>query len=230
MKLDRPVTEIERLTIEYSVYYAVQRPVAPADAPPALLIALHGYGQSCKGFIQNFSALAEENVLVVAPQGPNQFYWQSNPPKVGFAWLTQFNTDQTRQDLMAYLGRLVDKLKNDMEFDPKQVYLFGFSNGAALALRMAVSGSVEPAGVAICCGDLPVDVEKVLSERTPFPVWVSHGKNDPLVPLDKGKEAERRLIDHGFPVETYYYDGGHEITAGVRDAFAQWLRVNRTKA
>ena len=49
--------DIHRVGIEYSGYYAVQEPEGELERAPGLLIALHGYGQSCKGFIKNFSGL-----------------------------------------------------------------------------------------------------------------------------------------------------------------------------
>ena len=68
---DRSVS-VEPLRIDFTVYYAIQEPERNGDKPPALLLALHGYGQSARSFIRPFAPLRQRDTLVVAPQAPNQ--------------------------------------------------------------------------------------------------------------------------------------------------------------
>ena len=214
---------VEQLTIEYSVYYAVQEPAVPSEDPPALLLALHGYGQSCKSFIRELAPFREQNVLVVAPQGPSQFYWQQGTPKVGFAWVTRFMRDNTLADIMGYMSRLLADLSEKYRFNHDKVFLLGFSNGAALAFRVAASGILKPAGVIACCGDLPENVAQKLDSLDPFPVLILHGKDDPMMSADKGREAEETLRRHGYPVEAVYFDGGHELPKGEWPTITDWM-------
>ena len=211
-----------RIPIEYSAYYAVQEAVGSHSSPPALLIAMHGYGQSCKRFIQNFSALADRNFLVIAPQAINHFYWERG--KVGFAWLTRFMRDQTLSDTFDYFERVLRAVEQDFDFDPERVFLMGFSNGAAMAFRLGTSGLVKPAGIVACCGDLPADVAERLPDLERFPVLIAHGKEDPMVSLDKAHEAEAALRSNGFETETLFFDGGHEMRPAEMDRILNWLQ------
>ncbi len=211
-----------RIPIEYSAYYAVQEAVGSHSSPPALLIAMHGYGQSCKRFIQNFSALADRNFLVIAPQAINHFYWERG--KVGFAWLTRFMRDQTLSDTFDYFERVLRAVDRDFDFDPERVFLMGFSNGAAMAFRLGTSGLVKPAGIVVCCGDLPADVAERLPDLERFPVLIAHGKEDPMVSIDKAREAEAALRSNGFETETLFFDGGHEMRPAEMDRILNWLQ------
>lgn len=211
--------------IDFSVYYAVQLPATPRDEPPALVIATHGYGQSCKSFMRELAPFRDENVIVVAPQGPSQFYWQQRPPKVGFTWVTRFMRDNTLDDIMAYMRKLFAEIRRQYEFDPAKVFFLGFSNGAALAFRVAASGIADPAGVIACCGDLPANVAEQLDRLPKFPALIVHGKKDTMMRLERGREAEATLREYGFSVDTIYFDGGHEVPEEQWVAIAEWTRA-----
>lgn len=211
---------INRLPIEYSAYYAVQEPVSGEHAP-GLLLAFPGYGQSCKGFIKNFTTLRDRNWLVVVAQGPNQFYWERGRP--GFCWMTSYMRGNTVRDNLAYVERLLKRLKSDHEFDSRRVFLLGFSQGSAMAFRYAARGGVRPAGVIAAGGDLPPDVEADLEELSKFPVMIVHGNDDTSMHVDKARRGEATLRDHGFSVDAFYFDGAHELPDQAIERIVAWI-------
>lgn len=213
-----------RVTLEYSAYYAVQEPPA-SGSPPPLLVAAHGYGQSAKSFLRGLEALKDEPLLVAAPQGPNAFYWQSNPPKIGFSWMTSYRREQAIADLMAYMERFWADLRTRYTFDPERVFLMGFSQGSALAFRFGTSGIVRPAGIIACGGDLPPDVAERLDDIPRVPVLIVHGTNDPAMGLAKAQEGEAQLREAGFDVATHYFDGAHEIPEEALQAIVAWIKA-----
>lgn len=219
--LEEGPVQVHRVPIDYSGYFAVQEPAARQKNPPAILIALHGYGQSCRRFIRNFAALRERDFLVVAPQAINQFYWERG--KVGFAWITRFMRDRTLDHTVAYFDRVMGAVEHQFAFDPERVFLMGFSNGAAMAFRLGTRGGMAPAGIISCCGDLPLDVEERLPQLGRFPVLIVHGKDDPMVKLQKSLDAESALRAHGFDVETHYFPGNHELRPEEVDRMMEWL-------
>lgn len=213
---------MEELTINWKAYFAVQPPAIPSDTPPPILIAAHGYGQSCKNFIRNFALLREKNYLVVAPQGPNQFYWQESG-KVGFCWMTRYMRLNTIDLLMQYMARLIETLGAKWPFDEDRVFILGFSQGSALAFRLGASGIVRPRGVIACGGDLPPDVAERLDSIAKFPVLIVHGENDASMSPAKAREGEDILRKHGFEVDTHYFDGGHDLTEEQVRRIAAWM-------
>lgn len=206
-----------------SVYYGVLEP-KPEESVPGLLIAFHGYGQSANSFLAPLSVASERNWLVVAPQGPNMFYWQQEgSAAVGFTWLTRYQRENSLHDNQVYLTELVDRVRREYTFDERRVFALGFSQGCAMAFRFAASGAVRIRGLIACAGDLPADVEESLGQLEAFPVRIAHGREDAVVPIDKAEHAESALKQAGFPVTTDYFDAGHELPAESIEAALNWI-------
>ena len=206
-----------------SFYYGAWEPVGDCDEPPALLLAFHGYGQSANSFLQPLKAARERNVLVVAPQAPNQFYWQQGSRAVGFTWMTRYQRENSLADNRAFLAELMRVLPEQYDYDPERVFALGFSQGVAMAFRFAESGVVKLRGLAAVCGDLPKDVEDELDSVEKFPVLVMHGKDDPVVKRAKSEEAAASLKAHGFVVETDFFEGGHELPDAKIVEILDWI-------
>ena len=214
-------TAIMRMPVQTTSYHAVQVPVNKGDTPPALLLAMHGYGQACKNFVKTFAPFAEQNVLVVAPQGLHQFYWINHRP--AFSWMTSFEREQTIADNLAYMALLYNTIQEEYSFDPERVFLLGFSQGVAMAFRFAASGHITTRGVIACGGDLPPDVAARIEEVTPFPALVMHGTQDTIVPIAKSEACVEVLEQHQFPVETHFFEGNHEIPDAQVEAISEWI-------
>jgi len=212
---------INRMPIQFSSYHAIQLQKDDYPDPPALLIATHGYGQSCKGFIKHFAPFRDKNILVVAPQGMNQFYWKNGRP--GFSWMTSYMREYTIPDNLAYMAQLYEQIKQDYAFDEHKVFLLGFSQGVAMAFRFASSGLIKPRGVIACGGDLPPDTNEKLPTLEPYPVLVVHGTQDKTVVQEKSLECIEALTKHNFPVEKHFHDKGHEIPDDAVQIIGNWI-------
>jgi phospholipase/carboxylesterase len=212
---------VHRMPIEFSSYCAVQEPDSMENGPPPLLIAFHGYGQSCQGFIRNFQSLKDKGILVAAPQGVNQFYWENKRP--GFCWMTSHMREFTIRDNMTYVARMMGEIDQKYTFDDQRIFLLGFSQGVAMAFRFGSLGMVDPKGVIACGGDLPPDVEEQLGDMEPFPALVVHGKQDSVVPPEKSEECIQSLQRHGFDVESHFFEGEHDIPQAQMDFIWNWI-------
>lgn len=131
--------EMRTLTIDLTVYYTLLLPRGAHDSPPALLLALHGWGQTAKRFITDFDRLRDRNILVVAPQGPHQFYLDLSTRKIGFNWLTAYDKERAIADINGYLARLLAVLNEEHPYDASRIFLLGFSQGVPMAYRFAIS-------------------------------------------------------------------------------------------
>jgi phospholipase/carboxylesterase len=220
----RPPLNVEehRLVVPHSAYYAVLKPDLERDAKPPILVVLHGYGQRASKFIEQFAPLRDAGVLVVAPQGPNAFYWQQNGG-VGFAWLTRYEKQQALADLLGYMRLLFNDLGRVHAYDEGRVFLLGFSQGTALAYRTAAAGVAKLRGLVTCGADLPPDVAERLGDMERLPVLVVHGKNDDLIPIAKAEEAAATLDINGFHVTRHFFDGGHDLRPEEVERIAAWM-------
>jgi predicted esterase len=213
---------IKRMPVQSSSYHAVMEPTGTHESPPALLLVMHGYGQACKNFVKTFAPLIKHNVLVVAPQGLNQFYWSNHRP--AFSWMTSFEREQTIQDNLAYMAQLYDTLAQEYSFDPKRVFPLGFSQGVAMAFRFASAGHITPCGVIACGGDLPPDVAENLGSFKKFPALIMHGKEDGIVPIIKSEACVESLSAHSFDVTSHFFDGEHNIPEAQVDVIGSWMQ------
>jgi phospholipase/carboxylesterase len=125
------------------------------------------------------------------------------------------------------LLRFIDELVEAYRLDPEQVYLMGFSQGASLGLRLALTRPDKLAGVAAISGML---LPELLPPAVPpealegLPVFLTHGTADPVVPSHRPHAGRDSLAN--LPVALTYreYLMGHELgDESVRDA-AAWLK------
>jgi phospholipase/carboxylesterase len=106
---------------------------------------------------------------------------------------------------------------------PDRLVLGGFSQGAMLSIDVALAGEPAVDRVAVLSGVLLQDsVAGLRSPRDPKPaVFVSHGRQDAMLPFEGGERLKDLLARHAFPVTWRPFDGGHEIpSAIVRDLAA----------
>jgi phospholipase/carboxylesterase len=102
--------------------------------------------------------------------------------------------------------------------EPRHAVLGGFSQGAVMAYCVGLApGRPSPAGIIAFSGYIPrvegFDLDLV--GRAGLPVAISHGRLDPTVASDLGREARARLEAAGLAVRYREDAAGHEITPGA---------------
>jgi predicted esterase len=102
------------------------------------------------------------------------------------------------------------------------VVLEGFSDGASYALGLGLAnGDLFSRIVAFSPGFIPPGSTPV----TGLPeVFVSHGVQDPVLPIDgASRTIVPRLQNDGYPVTYVEFDGGHSVPAEVATQAVEWL-------
>lgn len=118
-----------------------------------------------------------------------------------------------------------------------KVVVAGFSQGAAMALMLALR-SPRVAGVMLYAGHMPVEMEELLTTTRSLPagvpVWIGHGVEDLIVPIESGVHVRNKLTEWGYPVTWQPYHGEHEAFGGVTLSVLAFLRhtvgMQRVKA
>lgn len=127
-------------------------------------------------------------------------------------------------EVRAQVTRLVEEVK--ARFPGSQIVLGGFSQGAMLALDVALHGDTPPAGIVLMSGTFLA--EPVWGPRFPtlagVPILMSHGRRDQLLPFAVSETLRDRLCAGGAKVEWIEFVGGHEIPPAVVDAVGTFLR------
>jgi len=225
MSLFNAPDHVEKLSAEVTAYYAIQSPENKVDRTPALLIAIHGWGQNAPRFLRDFAPLKSRNIVVAAPQGMHQFYLDAGTKKVGFNWLTVYDRQQAIADTNAFFVRLMAQVEKSTGYDAARIFILGFSQGSAMAWRFAVSKLVRPAGLISIGADLPADVVPRLEQAPDFPALLLRGKDDPLAPPELIAHGAETLNTHGRTVQAEEYEGEHRITPELVVRIGDWIEA-----
>lgn len=215
--------EVHTVSVSVSADYCLVAPAHEAAEKPFLLLALHGWGETCRRFIQPFVPLRKNNLVIVAPQAPHPFYVKLETKRVGFTWLTKYERDRAVDETNRYLETVIAQVDGQHRIDSRGVILLGFSQGVSVAWRFALSGLRPVVGLIACGGDLPPDVREKLAERGRFPVLAAHGSEDRIVPKTAREKAVEVLEKEHFSVEVLDYAGGHRITPELVEEIGVWI-------
>lgn len=116
---------------------------------------------------------------------------------------------------------------------PSHIFLAGFSQGGAIALHTALRQNVPLAGVLALSTYLPL-ADTVNSQVSPdslqTPIFMAHGRSDPVVPYSLGLASCEQLQRLGYTVDWHEYAMQHSvIDKEIRDIEA-WLAKQLTAA
>jgi phospholipase/carboxylesterase len=119
--------------------------------------------------------------------------------------------------------RLVDQVVARFGTDP--IVIGGFSQGAMLAVDVALHRDVVPAGVVALSGTLVAESawQPRMARLEGVPVFQSHGRGDPLLPFTAAETLRDRLREAGAVVDWHQFVGGHEIPPVVLRELQNWL-------
>ena len=139
------------------------------------------------------------------------------------AGVTAGNRQQRIEQAREGFDRVVSAALAEHGFSGRldRVALFGFSQGAMMALDAVASGRWPVAAVVAAAGRLAGAADP-LPAAAATPVLLLHGEADATVPAEESRRAAKRLKAAGFTVEARFYPRlGHAMSAeGVEAAGA----------
>ena len=173
---------------------------ASGEKPDSLVVLIHGYGADGEDLLSLGKAWASllPNTLFVAPQGPT--VCEVNPS--GNQWFGLRDWDPVRilkemQALTPSFNRYLDELLKTHNLPPEKLALVGFSQGATMALHVALHRP-QCAGVVAYSGGFIDDPHELKIARPP--ILLIHGMDDQVLPPSFSQMAEERLKIIGIPV------------------------------
>ncbi|ARJ50902.1 methylhydroquinone degradation carboxylesterase MhqD [Staphylococcus lutrae] len=114
------------------------------------------------------------------------------------------------------LHEFLESAAKKYHFDLENVILVGFSNGSNMAISLMLNKDMPYKKGLLFAPLYPLDVspDLDLSEKA---VYLSMGKNDPLVPVEASEYVKSIFESRGADVTTYWVNG-HELTQGTLEA------------
>src|SRR4029079_5881287 len=206
--------------------------VGGPDAERVLLL-VHGYGADERDLGGLLPYLDPEgHFLTVLPRGP-----VAAPP--GFAWYdigavsggAPGASDVTFVDSLRELDDLLAAGCAEHGKPRAEAVIAGFSQGGALALALGLQRTdrARPAAILAMSTYLP-DVEGVeydWAAARSQPVLVQHGTEDPLIPVERGRDLARTLEANGVPVVYGEYPMAHQVALESVQQGHEWLDAVR---
>jgi phospholipase/carboxylesterase len=197
-----------------------------AAEPEGLLVLHHGRGTDERDLLGLADLLDPERRLrVVTPRAPLQL-----PGSPGYHWYlvprVGYPDPETFEAARSALAELHDRLWEESGVGPERTVLGGFSMGAVMSFAMGLSAErPAPAGILAFSGFVPTveGWQPSFADRTGTRVFVSHGRNDPVIGVEFAHRA-RELIEAGGLDLTYRESElGHQIDPGRLREAATWL-------
>ena len=184
-----------------------------AGAPT--LVALHGRGASADDLAELGDAI-DASLNQVYPDAPRP--WPAQGP-VGLAWYDS-GSDRAAEiaDSRARLLSTLAEVAKQVSDGP--IVLMGFSQGALMTMDAGLRDG-SPARLLIALSGYLN--EPVGGPESP-PLLVIHGTHDDVVPVAKGRDAHRVLVERGVRVTYEEVAMGHEIRPPVVRRVGQFIR------
>jgi phospholipase/carboxylesterase len=181
----------------------------PATKPESkhLLIMLHGLGDSIEGYRWLPEALNLPWLNYLLVNAPDSYYG-------GFSWYDfAGNIVPGVSRSRSLLFKLVEK-QETAGFAPSQTFLGGFSQGSLMSLEVGLRYPKVLAGIVGISGYV-CEPEKLILELSPVAkkqrVLVTHGSQDPIIPLAPVRAQIQMLKNAGLNIEWHEFAKAHTI-------------------
>ncbi len=214
LTLNRPLTAIVR----------------GGSGPPSLVL-LHGYGSRAEDWFQFESTFSlPANTQLIYPQAPlrgplsgRRGWWWLNleghvPPGEVFADYSRIHPPG--------IQTAAQMVRASLEGVKQPIVLGGFSQGAMTSAEIAFHSDQELAGL-ILIGGTTVDEEgwaDHFAGRRHLPIFIAHGRRDPVLPFERMERFQARLKAFGLNVTWLPFEGAHEIPDEVVEGMSAFVR------
>jgi phospholipase/carboxylesterase len=208
--------------------------IEPAGTAVASIVVLHGLGADGNDFVP----IAQE--LDLSAVGPVRFVFPHAPVRPvtingGYrmrAWYDILDPDFAgREDepgLRASAAEILALLAREAArgVAPERTVLMGFSQGCAMTLLAGLRAPQRLAGLAGLSGYLPLAAStaaEVSAANRDVPVFLAHGRSDPIVGYARGTASRDALAALGYAVEWHDYPMQHSVCPQEVVDLNRWL-------
>ena len=190
-----------------------------------LLIMLHGFGANMQDLAGLAPAINRTGYVYACPNAPISF--DLGGGHMGYGWMSPRGqaTPEEVQEAETLLEGFFEEVFEQFKVTPSRSILMGFSQGGGMTYRCGLGRSDPFAGLAALSASLqdPEELESRLPEDRSQPIFVAHGRADPMIAADRAQAARRFLEGAGYQPDYHEYDMGHEISVDVLNDLIPWM-------
>ena len=204
-------------------------------SPTATVIWLHGLGADGHDFEPIVPELDLPDALAVRfvfPHAPMQAV-TINGGAVMRAWYDVYALEGQRREDTAGVRASQTKVEELIAREKARgvpaarLVLAGFSQGGAIALQTGLRHGERLAGIMALSTYLPV-ASTLAAEASPanraVPIFMAHGQDDPLIPIERATMSRRQLEAAGYTVEWHQYPMAHAVCMDEIADVSAWLQ------
>lgn len=209
--------------------YLLRLPVirTSTENPVPTLIMLHGRGAN-QGDIYELVQFVDKRVMLAAPRAP---LLHSDDARGSFMWYENVQPGIAKpgsmETALEKLLKFIEELDQSagVAVDRSQLYIGGFSQGAAMSFAAVSAYPEKFAGVIAHSGPFSDQQENRLRKANlrGKPFFVAHGTNDFLNIDEHGRRTAKVLEEIGADLTYKEYPIAHESSLESRGDLANWL-------
>ncbi|MHB1048730.1 MAG: alpha/beta hydrolase [Bacteroidota bacterium] len=186
-----------------------------ADRTPALIL-LHGRGAD-EHDLFGLKRRLDPRFDIYSLRAPFEFDWG------GYTWFDLF--DDGTVDEKSFTESKTEILSFVASLNTKDIYLLGFSMGAIMSYALSLTDPPLCKGIVALSGFAPLQLENEyrLTELQHLQFFISHGINDPVIPVAMARRTKEMLSHTAAAVSYHEYDTGHQINEQCVADFTEWL-------
>jgi phospholipase/carboxylesterase len=209
--------------------------IETAPQPAASVIWMHGLGADANDFVPLVPEINLRGALPVRFVFPNapMIPVTINGGYVMRAWYDILAPNLTMGEDEAGLRRSQAAIEELIEREKKRgipaarIVLAGFSQGCAMTLLTGLRYPQRLAGLLGLSGYVPLS-GTTAAEASPanqdVPIFLAHGRVDPVIPLARALESRSRLEQLGYPIEWHEYAMPHSVCPQEIADLGAWMR------
>lgn len=202
-------------------------PRTTTDGIPPLIVLLHGRGAEAKT-IFSIEGLLDPRFHIISIQAPypsaiGGYEWFHPQEETGSSEIA----DAARFDESERL--LTREIQSHIERTGAfraPLFLWGFSQGAAMALIVGLRGKLPITGIVPMSGFMPSPIKRWKQWNTNVRVLLAHGTNDEVLSTESSLNTQSFLKSKGVPVEYYEYRGRHKMTLDSIAYINNWIAAH----
>jgi phospholipase/carboxylesterase len=210
--------------------------VGPAGSVDGAVVWLHGLGASGHDFEDIVPMLRLPRVRFVFPHAPPRGV-TINGGIIMPAWydILRFSdaAGSERADQVRESAEMVEALlarECSRGVPSGRSVLAGFSQGGAMALYTGLRHDQALAGIMVLSGYEVLSSERqVHAANAATPMFFGHGTYDPVVPVSRGRAAQKACAE-GRDTEWHEYPMGHEVRVEEIAHIRDWLHARLATA
>ena len=202
--------------------------------PVASIVLMHGLGADGNDFVpicRELSLAAAGSVRFVFPNAP-EIPVSINGGYRMPAWYDILGADLPQREDESGLRRSQEAIslllarEKARGIPAHRTVVAGFSQGCAMALMTGLRHGERLAGIVGLSGYLPL-ATKTAAERSPanaqVPVFLAHGRQDPVVQMTRASASRDLLLDLGYAVDWKEYMMAHSVCPEEIADLNRWL-------